>query len=49
MALILLHGKRISIPQPGIKPGSPEVEAWSSNHWTAGGFPWYFVLAALAN
>ena len=35
--------------QPGIKPGSPEMEARSSNHWTAGGFPWHFVLAASAN
>ena len=25
----------ILVPRPGIKPMSPEVEAWSPNHWTA--------------
>ena len=26
---------RILVPQPGIKPVPPAVEAWSLNHWTA--------------
>ena len=26
---------RILVHPPGIKPGSPAVEAWSPNHWTA--------------
>ena len=26
---------RILVPQPGIEPMPPEVEAWSLNHWTA--------------
>ena len=25
----------ILVPQPGIKPVPPKVEAWSPNHWTA--------------
>ena len=32
---------RIFVPQPGIKPVSPAVEAWSSSHWTAWEFPWF--------
>ena len=26
---------RILVPQPGIKPVSPAVGAWSPNHWTS--------------
>ena len=25
---------RILVPQPGIEPVPPAVEAWSPNHWT---------------
>ena len=25
----------ILVPQPGIEPGPPALEAWSLNHWTA--------------
>ena len=25
----------ISVPQPGVKPVSPALEAWRLNHWTA--------------
>ena len=28
------HACGILVPQPGIEPMSPEVEAWSLNHWT---------------
>ena len=31
----------ILIPQPGIEPVPPAVEAWSSNHWTSGEFSTY--------
>ena len=30
---------RILVPQLGIEPGSPAVEAWNPNHWTAREFP----------
>ena len=30
---------RISVPQPGIKPVPPAMEAQSLNHWTAGEVP----------
>ena len=26
---------RVLVPQPGIEPMPPAVEAWSLNHWTA--------------
>ena len=26
---------RILVPQPGIEPMPPAMEAWSPNHWTA--------------
>ena len=29
----------ILVPWPGIEPGPPAVEAWSTNHWTAREFP----------
>ena len=29
----------ILVPQPGIKPMPPAVEAWSRNHWTTGEVP----------
>ena len=29
----------ILVSLPGIEPESPEVEAWSLNHWTAREFP----------
>ena len=28
------HGMWDLVPQPGIKPASPALEAWSLNHWT---------------
>ena len=27
-------------PQPEIEPAPPELEAWSSNHWTTREFPY---------
>ena len=30
---------RTLVPQPGIKPMRPAVEAWSPGHWTAREFP----------
>ena len=30
---------RTLVPQPGIKPMPPAVEAWSPSHWTAKEFP----------
>ena len=30
---------RIVVPQLGIEPMPPAVEAWSPNHWTAREFP----------
>ena len=30
---------RIIVPQPGIEPASPAVEAWSLNHWTTREIP----------
>ena len=30
------------VPQPGIKPGPPAVEAWGSNHWTTREFSGIF-------
>ena len=32
-------GCRILVPQPGLKPGSPAVEAQSPDHWTIREFP----------
>ena len=32
----------ILVPQPGIEPVPPVVEAWSPNHWTAREFPCKF-------
>ena len=29
----------ISVPQPGLEPMPPAVEAWSPNHWTTREFP----------
>ena len=29
----------ILVPQPGIKPVLPALEAWSLNHWTFRGAP----------
>ena len=29
----------ILVPQPGMEPMPPTVEAWSLNHWTAREFP----------
>ena len=33
---------RILVPQPGIEPMPPAVEAQSPNHWTAHGIPLNF-------
>ena len=33
----------ILVPQPGIEPAPPEVEAWSLNHWTAREVPTGFL------
>ena len=30
---------KILVPQPGIKPVLPALEAWSLNHWTFRGAP----------
>ena len=35
ISLALLCGMLDSVPQAGIKPMSPAVEAQSPNHWTA--------------
>ena len=38
---------RILVPQPGLEPTAPAVEAWSPNHWaawTAREFPFHFFL-----
>ena len=32
----------ILVPQPGIKPVPPAVEAWSLKHWNAMEFPFIF-------
>ena len=37
----------ILVPQPGIEPVSPAMEAWSPNHWTAGEFPLYTVFVIM--
>ena len=29
----------ISVPQPGVEPVAPAVQAWSPDHWTAGEVP----------
>ena len=34
----------ILVPQPGIKPMPPAVEAWSLNHWTTREVPVYLPL-----
>ena len=34
----------ILVPQPGIEPMPPEVEAQSLNHWTAREIPQSFIL-----
>lgn len=41
---------RILVPQPGMEPMSPVVEAWILNHWTSWEvpLPLIFVLAPLA-
>ena len=31
---------RILVPQPGVKPTPPAVEAWSLNHWTTREVPY---------
>ena len=37
----------ILVPPPEIKPGSPALEAWSPNHWTAREFPETLLFAIL--
>ena len=37
----------ILVPQPGIEPMPPAVEAWSPNHWPIREFPEHFVLYSL--
>ena len=34
----------ISVPQPGIKPAPPAVEARYLNHWTAREVPFFFFF-----
>ena len=34
----------ILVPQPGVKPVRPALEAWSVNHWTAREVPNFFFL-----
>ena len=34
----------IIVPQPGIEPMPPAVEAWSLNHWTAREVPKFFYF-----
>ena len=34
----------ILVPQPGIEPTPPAVEAWSPNHWTARKAPMPFIF-----
>ena len=34
----------ILVPQPGIKPGPPAVEAQSPNHWIAREFPKFDIF-----
>ena len=34
----------ILVPQPGIEPAPPAVEAWSSNYWTAREVPGVFLV-----
>ena len=29
----------VLVPRPGIQPRSPDMEAWSPKHWTAGEVP----------
>ena len=46
------HAARgILVPQPGIKPVSPELGAQSLNHWTAREVPWdpYGILNKAAD
>ena len=45
--LALPHAYRILVPQPGIEPKPPEVEAQSLNHWTSRGVL-HFFSAVLA-
>ena len=41
----LCHGAcRILVPQPGIEPMAPAVEAWSLNLWTAREVPGVCVI-----
>ena len=47
--LAVLHGCRILIPQPEIKPVIPAVEAWSPNHWTAREVPRYISCFTCSN
>ena len=39
----------ISVPQPGIKPGTPAVEAHSLNHWTTRKVPISIFLKSALN
>ena len=34
----------ITVPQPGIEPMPPAVEAWNLNHWTAREVPKFFYF-----
>ena len=44
----LFFGRAALIPQPGIEPLSPAVEAWSLTYWTAGEVPELLILMALS-
>ena len=34
----------ILVPQPGIEPVSPALEAWHCNHWTTKEVPYFSCL-----
>ena len=44
MYLAKPHSFGILVPQLGIEPGPPAVEAWNPNHWTAREFPSTLLL-----